>query len=67
MNPVKVMNNAKVTFVRPYLNLNEKLRNVLLTDMSNVNSGHFRLISHWCSMINVKQEMTEDDSEEDMF
>lgn len=24
MNPVKVMNNAEVMFVRPYLNLNEK-------------------------------------------
>lgn len=28
MNPVKVMNNAKVMFVRPYLNLNEKLTDI---------------------------------------
>lgn len=45
MNPMKVMNNAKVMFVRALLNLNKNLRNVLLTDRKtcadvwNLNNG----------------------------
>lgn len=71
MNPVKVMNNAKVMFVRPYLNLNEKL-----TDIERrveceqwTCSIDLSLVQYEVKydVLNVKQEMAEDDSKEDMF